>query len=189
MTAPTFAVRETAIPGCLILQAPSSQDLRGRFVKVFHAEAFRALGLPTAFPEVFYSVSRRDVIRGLHFQVPPAAQGKLVHCLAGRVLDAAVDLRDGSPTQGKHFRIELDAAEADLLYLPPGIAHGFRVLSENATVAYHVTHDYAPDCDQGIRWDSAGIDWGTGTPILSDRDREHPSLATFATPFRYGASG
>jgi len=186
LSSTNFDCRETLLAGCYIVQPQAVEDARGRFIKVFHAETFAAIGLPTEFPEVFYSVSQRNVVRGLHFQTPPAEQGKLVHCTAGRILDAVIDLRVGSPTQGRHILLELDAETAHLLYIPPGIAHGFRTLSDSATVVYHATHAHVPACDHGILWNSAGIDWGITDPLLSERDRLHPRFADFASPFRYG---
>jgi len=182
-----FSIRQTALPGCIEISPPCHDDLRGRFVKIMQHTVFDRLGLPVDFPEVFYSVSHRDVIRGLHFQTPPADQGKLVYCTHGKILDAVVDLRAGSPVYGRHILLELDAMRANMLYIPPGMAHGFRTLSESATVVYHVSSEYAPECDKGIRWDSAGIDWGINTPTLSVRDKQHPPLSDFDTPFHYGA--
>lgn len=185
MSHPAFGVHRTALPGCLELSPPRQQDERGSFVKVFHRDAFAALKLPVDFPEVYYSLSQRDVVRGLHFQTPPAQHAKLVHCPQGRIRDAVVDLRAGSPTFGQHCVVELSSEAANMLYIPPGLAHGFRTLSDTAIVVYHVSSQYSPEHDKGIRWNSAGIAWGIEQPILSERDAAHPALADFATPFRY----
>lgn len=184
-----FSIRQTILPGCIEISPPRQQDIRGRFVKIMQHTVFERLGLPVNFPEVFYSVSHRDVIRGLHFQTPPGDQGKLVYCPNGKILDAVVDLRAGSPAYGQHILLELEATRANMLYIPPGMAHGFRTLSESATVIYHASNEYAPECDKGIRWDSAGIAWEIETPILSARDERHPPLSDFDTPFRYGEHG
>lgn len=183
MTTPVFQVRPTHLPGCVELLPPHQEDPRGGFVKVFHRDAFAALGLETDFPEEYYSLSRRGVIRGLHFQVPPAEHAKLVFCTQGRVQDVAVDLRAGSPTYGQHAVVELSAQAANLLYIPPGLAHGFCVLSDWATLVYKVSSQYSPDHDAGILWNSAGIDWAVDEPVLSARDQAHPGLGDFLTPF------
>lgn len=185
MTRQIFGARETALPGCIELSLPCHEDNRGRFVKILQHSSFKPLGLPTSFPEVFYSESRFGVIRGLHFQLPPAAQGKLVYCPHGQILDAVVDLRAGSPTFGQHILLDICAQNSNAIYIPAGIAHGFRTISETAIVVYQVTCEYAPELDKGIRWDSAGIDWGIANPILSERDSQFPKLADLATPFRY----
>jgi dTDP-4-dehydrorhamnose 3,5-epimerase len=165
------------------------EDERGSFVKVFHRDTFTALGLVTDFPEEYYSLSRRGVIRGLHFQVPPAQHVKLVFCTQGWVQDVVVDLRAGSPTYRRHAAVELSAEAANLLYIPPGLAHGFCVLSGWATLVYKVSSQYSPEHDAGILWNSAGIDWTVDAPIISARDQAHPRLGDFKTPFCHTPGG
>ena len=118
------------------------------------------------------------MLRGLHYQKDAAAQGKLVRCIAGAILDVGVDIRKGSPTFGKWVSAELSAANAQMFYLPPGFAHGFLVLSDSAEIIYKCTAEYSPKDDTGIRWDDSGIavEWGTKTPLLSDKDRALPFL-------------
>ena len=128
-------------------------------------------------------------IRGLHFQRPPHAQGKLVRCLRGSIMDYAVDLRRGSPTFGQHVAAKLTEAGGEQLYVPIGYGHAFVTLEPNVEVAYKCTAVYAPDCDGGILWScpTIGIDWplpATG-PVLSDKDRRLPTLAEFESPFDY----
>lgn len=188
MSAPVFEVRETGLPGCLELLPPRQRDARGGFVKVFHRDAFAALGLETDYPEEYYSRSRQGVLRGLHFQTPPAEHTKLVFCVEGRVQDVALDLRAGSPTYGQHAVVELSAEAANAIYLPPGLAHGFCVLSDWATLVYKVSSQYSPEHDAGILWNSAGIDWAVDAPILSERDAGHPALAAFVAPFCFGTA-
>ncbi|BBL74474.1 dTDP-4-dehydrorhamnose 3,5-epimerase family protein [Methylomagnum ishizawai] len=178
-----FEARATVLPGCLELRPRIVGDGRGRFVKVFHAEAFAALGLETVYPEEYYSVSKAGVIRGLHFQIPPMDHAKLVYCVAGRIQDAALDIRRGSPTYGRSLTLELSAELGNMLYLPSGLAHGFCVLGETAVVVYKTSRPYSPAHDSGLRWDSAGIPWHTAEPILSERDQGHPPLAGYASPF------
>ncbi|XDF35011.1 dTDP-4-dehydrorhamnose 3,5-epimerase family protein [Paracidovorax avenae] len=174
---------ESPLPGCYEIHPPVHPDERGRFVKTFIRSAFADRGLACDWVESFYSVSRRGVLRGLHFQLPPHAHAKLVHCSHGRLFDAVVDLRKGSPTQGQAAIFELDAGRGNQVYIPPGFAHGCYALTEGATIVYHVTSAHAPQHDAGIRWDSAGIPWPDKNPILSGRDRSHPGLDAFASPF------
>jgi dTDP-4-dehydrorhamnose 3,5-epimerase len=180
-----FKLHETGVPGFLELRPPIHVDARGRFVKSFHQEFFRANGLATEFREHLCSNSRRGVLRGLHFQLPPHDQAKLVLCAVGRIMDVAVDLRIGSPTFGKHASIILNAEQANQAYLANGLAHGFYVLSESATVVYSATTMYAPEYDTGIRWDSVGIQWPDPNPILSERDALLPAFADFVSPFKF----
>ena len=170
-------LKPTAIHGCFEIVPHIHSDARGRFVKTFHAGWFESHGLRTDFVEQYYSVSHRRVLRWLHFQKPPAQHAKLVYCSDGAVLDAVVDVRPASPSFGKHILRELAADSANMLYLPEGTAHGFYVLSETATLMYAVTSAYAPECDGGIRWDSAGIEWPDNDPIVSERDQQLPTFA------------
>ncbi|HWE83997.1 MAG TPA: dTDP-4-dehydrorhamnose 3,5-epimerase [Terracidiphilus sp.] len=178
------AIEETGIPGCVEIKTHVRGDARGRFVKTFHAEWFKAHGLRTDFVEQYYSVSSKGVLRGLHFQKPPAHHAKLVYCVEGAVLDAAVDLRPGSPAFGRHALREISAERANLLYIPEGLAHGFYVLSESATLIYAVTSVYDAACDAGIHWNSAGIAWPDRNPTVSQRDRQFASFEESAGIFR-----
>lgn len=178
-----MTVEETPIPGCFEIRPKILRDDRGGFIKTFHTDAFAKQGLCTEWREEYYSVSKRGVLRGLHFQTPPHDHAKLVYCVDGAVLDAVVDLRKGSPTYGMHKTFELTAEGAGMLYIPGGLAHGFFVLSESATMMYKVSTVYAPEHDRGIRWDSAGIPWPVQAPILSPRDAVLPVLDDFDSPF------
>lgn len=173
----------TELQGCLEVRPFFAQDDRGTFVKTFHAHQFAEAGLPVNWREEFYSSSRRGVIRGMHFQQPQDDHEKLVFCVQGRVLDVVVDLRLASPTFGRHVAIELDAERGHGLYIPKGMAHGFLALTEGVLMTYKVTSVYAPESDAGIRWDSFGFDWGVDQPIVSARDRAHPTFADFDSPF------
>lgn len=183
MSSAGFEARPTALPGCVELRLPGSADTRGRFTKLFHQGAFAELGLDMPLAEVFCTTSHRHVIRGLHFQAPPHAHAKLVVCLDGAVQDVVLDLRRGTPTYGRHAIVELSADAGDALFVPVGLAHGFCVRSESATLLYFTSTVHAPASDAGIAWDSAGIAWASDTPILSERDRQHPTLAAFESPF------
>lgn len=184
---PLFQVHPTTIPGCLEIRPRIHEDQRGRLIKVFQLEAFNQLGLCTNFAEDFYSVSRRGVIRGLHFQAPPADHIKLVYCLEGRIQDAIVDLRSSSPTFGQHALVELSAEAGNMLYIPRGLAHGFCTLSETAIVAYKTSKSHSPEHDQGILWNSAGIQWLETAPKISERDRALPPLSALQSPFTWDA--
>ncbi|MEO8330913.1 MAG: dTDP-4-dehydrorhamnose 3,5-epimerase [Gallionella sp.] len=178
-------VEQTSIPGCYQLFPQVRKDNRGSFVKIFHQDIFAKHGLVTEFAEEYYSVSHKGVLRGLHFQTPPYEHFKLVYCLAGKVLDAIVDLRTGSPTYKQSAAFELSAQLGNMLYIAPGMAHGFYALTDEVIMQYKVTTVYAPEHDGGIRWDSVGINWPSAAPIISDRDRGFPALADFDSPFRF----
>ncbi len=180
-----FDLKPCKIAGCFELQPKALEDARGRFVKVFHEQAFAAQGLETRFVEEYYSVSHKNVIRGLHFQLPPFDHVKMVYCVQGEVLDAVVDLRVGSLTYGQFALFELSAAKANSVYIPSGLAHGFCVLSEQAIMIYKVSTIYSPAHDAGVLWNSVGIPWPTTEVILSARDRGFPALESFVSPFSY----
>jgi len=179
-------LRETIIPGCFEISPYVFTDERGSFVKTFHYDIFHNHGLETEWREEYYSVSRKGVLRGLHFQLPPHDHVKLVYCIAGSVLDAVLDLRKGSPTFGQFLLTELSAEKANMLYIPKGLAHSFYTLSESATMMYKVTTVYSSENDAGILWNSAGIVWPDREPITSQRDSSFPTLSAFTdNPFRY----
>lgn len=160
-----------------------SSDHRGSFCKSYHETEFRDAGLPTGFKEAYFSTSHRGVIRGMHFQVPPAALHKLVTCVSGEILDVLLDLRKGSPTFGQHMTLHLNAESGWSLLVPRGVAHGFLSLTEGAIVSYQVTEEYSSACDLGVRWDSFGCDWSFPDPILSSRDQAFPHFQDFPSPF------
>ncbi|MCF2584141.1 dTDP-4-dehydrorhamnose 3,5-epimerase [Mitsuokella multacida] len=176
---------ETTIPGCYELQPIIHKDARGCFVKFFHQTTFLEIGLPTDYKEEYYSISTKGVVRGLHFQIPPYDQDKIVFCPEGKVMDVAVDIRAGSPTYGKYYSFILDSNKGNMAFLPKGLAHGFCVLSESALMLYKVTSEYAPMYDMGILWNSAGIPWPVKKPILSRRDQDFVTLSQFESPFYY----
>jgi dTDP-4-dehydrorhamnose 3,5-epimerase len=176
-------VTPTGLAGCVRLTPRVVPDDRGLFVKTFQSSVFNSLRLDADWREQFYSRSRRGVIRGLHFQRPPADHAKLVSCVRGRVFDVAVDLRKGSPTYGRAAGVELDDEGWEMLFIPSGFAHGFAALSDDAVMAYLTTSEHDPACDTGIRWDSAGIRWPVDEPIVSERDRALPALDGFDSPF------
>jgi dTDP-4-dehydrorhamnose 3,5-epimerase len=178
-------IQETAIAGCFTLTAAKHHDTRGHFTKWFSKDAFAKTGLCSAWAEVYASESHRGVIRGLHFQQPPADHVKLVYCLAGRAIDVVLDLRCGSPSFGEHIMISLSAEEPVSVYVPSGCAHGFYAELDHTLMLYQVSSGHTPSLDSGIRWDSAGIEWPTDTPIVSTRDRALPEFCTFDSPFSW----
>jgi len=174
---------ETSIPGCFELQPRIFKDSRGKLIKTFHKDSFAALDLETDFKEEYYSVSKKGVLRGLHFQLPPADHVKCVTCISGKIFDVVVDLRKDSPTYKQHFSIELDDEKGNMLYIPRGLAHGFYVLSEKAIFLNRTTTVYEPSCDTGIKWDSCNISWPIENPILSIKDQQMIELSNFKSPF------
>jgi dTDP-4-dehydrorhamnose 3,5-epimerase len=176
-------IRPTAILGCLELIPEIKPDARGQFFKTFHSDVFATYGLETKFLEEYFSWSKAGVIRGMHFQTPPHEHTKIVSCLVGSVMDVVVDLRKDSTTFGQSVQITLSAAQANMVYIPTGLAHGFGVLDGEALMHYKVSSLYAPENDAGIRWDSLGIDWGIKNPIMSERDQRFERLAEFQSPF------
>lgn len=178
-----FIKNETPIPGCYEILPTIRKDERGIFIKIFHAPEFKSLGLATDFNEAYYSVSRKGVLRGLHFQTPPAAIDKLVYCVEGEVLDAVLDLRKKSPSYRKSFTISLTARRANMLFIPKGCAHGFYAVSRRVVMLYHTSGVYSPANDAGILWNSAGIKWPSEAPLLSPRDRDFPKFSDFSSPF------
>jgi dTDP-4-dehydrorhamnose 3,5-epimerase len=177
----------TTVPGCFELELPASRDRRGEFVKAYQASVLHDLGLDFAVGEIFSSWSARDVVRGLHFQLPPREVAKLVWCPRGTVFDAVVDLRTGSPAFGRHCVVELSDAQHNAVFVPKGCAHGFATCSEEALVVYAVDIEFDEECDAGVRWDSAGIAWPVADPVISDRDAALPPLSEFASPFVFSS--
>lgn len=176
---------KTKIKGCYNIEPIVHLDSRGSLVKIFQEEQFRQHNLLTSFEEEFYSVSRQGVLRGLHFQSPPAAYTKIVCCIFGEVFDAIVDLRNGSPTYGQYETFILNTESNHMLYLPPGVAHGFYVLSASAIILYKTSVLHSPKSDGGVHWDSAGIPWPNKPLVVSNRDAQLPALKDFKSPFNY----
>ena len=175
------------ISGCTSIRPTLFQDKRGNFFKTFIEEEFKRAGLMTNFVEEYFSMSYKGVIRGLHFQTPPYECYKIINCLYGNIVDVILDLRVGSPTYNNYEVIYLGADCSNLIYLPPGIAHGYLVKSEIAIIAYKVTNKYSALHDLGIKWNSLSFDWGIEAPIISSRDDKFPLLSEFHSPFKYRA--
>ena len=180
---------KTGIEGLLILEPRIFQDARGYFFESFSQREFEERVGHVHFVQDNESMSTYGVMRGLHFQRPPYTQTKLVRCVSGRVLDVAVDIRQGSPTYGQHVAVELPAENHRQFFIPKGFAHGFAVLSETAVFQYKCDEFYHPEADAGISIldESLGIDWRIpmDKAILSDKDTRHGMLAYFQSPFTY----
>lgn len=170
-----------SIPDVVLIKPKVHGDHRGYFVETFRQDKFEeALGYQVNFCQDNESKSTKGVLRGLHFQLPPFAQSKLVRVIEGEVLDVAVDIRQGSPTFGQHVAVRLTGENKHQLFIPRGFAHGFVVLSETATFAYKVDNYYSPECDRGLAFNdpALGVDWGL--PLdqlkLSEKDLKQPGL-------------
>ena len=166
------------LDGLLLIEGNAFPDERGYFFESWRADDWAAQGLPPLVQDNL-SRSRKGVIRGLHFQRAPAAIGKLVRCARGRVFDAVVDIRRGSPTYGRWAAIELDESGNRMFWVPAGFAHGFCALTDEAVVSYKVTGYWSPGVDGGVRWDdpAIGVRWPEKRPILSPKDAALPLLA------------
>lgn len=179
----------TEIEGPVIIRPRVFIDSRGYFFESWCEKEFNEQVAPTRFVQDNQSCSSYGVIRGLHFQYPPFTQAKLVRCVVGKVLDVAVDIRKGSPTYGRHIAVELSEDNKLQLFIPHGFAHGFAVLSDSAVFQYKCDNYYAPEADGGISIadSSLGIDWriDPANAILSEKDKAHPLLRDFASPFIY----
>ncbi len=177
-------ITKTKIDGLLILQPTVYQDSRGYFMESFRKDVFEAEGIPD-FVQDNQSMSSKGTLRGLHFQAPPFAQGKLVRVITGSVLDVAVDIRKKSPTYGQYFCIELSATNFTQFYIPPGFAHGFETLEDNTLFSYKCTNYYNKESEGGLLWNSPSlqIPWQLSEHILSEKDNLYPNLGDFESPF------
>lgn len=173
-----FDIKKLAIPEVLLIAPRVLSDDRGFFMETYRRSEFAAAGVPEIFVQENHSQSQRNVLRGLHFQRPPAAQSKLVRVVSGTIFDVAVDLRPDSPTRGKWVGVELSAQDRNIMYVPDWCAHGFCVLSDSAEVVYHTSAEYSPEHEGGITWNdpALGITWPVSDPLVSDRDKRWPGL-------------
>jgi dTDP-4-dehydrorhamnose 3,5-epimerase len=182
-----FTFSPTRIADVLVVEPRLFPDERGFFMETYKRSEFGAHGIDELFVQCNQSRSARGILRGLHFQKPPKAQGKLVRVLSGAIFDVAVDIRKGAPTYGQWVGVELSAANNKMLYTPVGFAHGFCVVSTEADIAYMTSDEYAPALEAGIAWDDPdlNIDWPIATPQLSERDRRWPRLRDTDAGFVY----
>ena len=170
---------KTNLSGVYIIEHDVHNDSRGAFVKTFHKEEFSKIGLEWHFRENYYTRSKKDVIRGMHFQVRPHDHAKLITIVQGTVVDVILDLRRSSSTFKEHISVELSRENGKSVYIPRGCAHGFAVLEEGAIAYYLTTSEYASEYDRGIKFDSFGYNWMIAQPIVSERDLQLPTLAEF----------
>ncbi len=182
------------IPDVRILTPKRFFDERGVFSETYNKRTLAALGIHTEFVQDNHSVSlRAGTIRGLHFQLPPFAQDKLVRVVRGRIFDVAVDIRRGSPTFGQFASVELSAEDWNQIFVPKGFAHGFCTLDEATEVVYKTSNYYAPECDRGILWSDPelGIGWpiGEADALVAERDRKYPRLRDATELFDYQPGG
>jgi len=175
---------ETGFDSLYILETVNFTDNRGSFQKLFNFDYFNENSLDTDFKEFYYSVSEKNVIRGMHFQLSPYEHTKLVYVSKGSILDVVVDLRTHSKTYKQHYYIQLNDMDAKYLYIPKGFAHGFLSLEDGTIVNYAQTSCYNEDADCGIAYSSFGFDWGIENPIVSKRDLAFETLEIFKSEFK-----
>ncbi|WP_420628068.1 dTDP-4-dehydrorhamnose 3,5-epimerase [Candidatus Leptofilum sp.] len=182
-----FQFRQLAIPEVISVEPQLFGDSRGFFMETYQFEIFAANGIAASFVQDNHSRSAKGVLRGLHYQKEPHAQGKLLKVVIGEIFDVAVDIRRSSPTFGQWVGEILSAENGRLLYVPPGFAHGFCVLSETADLMYKTTDYYHPASEKGIMWNDPqiGIAWPISNPLLSARDQKLPTLAEADFNFVY----
>lgn len=170
---------KTELEGVYIIENKIFEDERGKFFKTFNKNIFLENGIDVEFRENYYSISKKDVIRGMHFQIPPKDHEKLVYVAKGKVLDVILDLRKNSKSFGKTISIELTSENGRLVFIPKGLAHGFKSLENDTMMVYNVSTEYENECDLGISWDSFNFEWKAKNPIISERDKNFESFAEF----------
>ena len=182
----------TQIPEVILIKPDVISDQRGFFLESYKKSTFLKNGICDNFVQDNHSQSSYGVLRGLHYQTAPMAQGKLVRVIEGEIFDVAVDIRQGSPTYGQWIGVELSAENGKQLYIPAGFAHGFMTLEPDTMIFYKVTGYYSPECDRGLAWNDSDIliDWPQQRvkPILSHKDEMQPSLKSFQSPFHYNGA-
>lgn len=173
------------LPGVKLIQPNVFEDERGYFYESYNRNNLANIGISDDFVQDNQSLSHRGVLRGLHFQNPPMAQGKLVRAVKGAVLDVVVDIRKNSATYGKHYAVELNETNKLMLWVPVGFAHGFCTLEDNTVFSYKCTNYYDPNSESGIMWNDKdlGINWDMKNPILSNKDKENTLFSEFISPF------
>lgn len=178
-----FHFKPLPLAGAYLITLPAFEDNRGLFIKSFQDSFFQQQDIAFRLQESYFSLSAKDVIRGMHFQLPPHQHAKIVYCPLGNILDVIVDLRKDSATYEQFYATELSENNHLAYYIPEGFAHGFKSLSDNAMTCYLVSSEYSKDQDTGIRYDSFGFDWNCTAPVLSPRDLSFGTLQDFDSPF------
>lgn len=174
---------DTKLEGVFIIKNMVFEDQRGTFCKTFNSEVFSENSLCNNFKESYYSISKKDVIRGMHFQLPPYDHHKLVYVPYGEVMDVILDLRRNSDTYGEYINVNLSAENRNSIYISKGLAHGFKALKNNTITVYNVSTVYNEDSDSGIHWNSFGFNWNVNNPIISKKDQNLTKFNNFDTPF------
>ncbi|MFA5098662.1 MAG: dTDP-4-dehydrorhamnose 3,5-epimerase [Candidatus Paceibacterota bacterium] len=176
-----FKFSEVEIPGPIIIESSIWKDERGFFTEIFKKSDFEKFGITGFFTQENKSFSKKGVLRGLHMQINPKAQAKLIWCVRGEIFDVAVDLRLKSPTYGKWIGINLSAENKKQFFIPEGFLHGFCVLSDEAEIVYKCTAEYDPALEKGVIWNDTaiGINWPVENPIISERDAALPLLENY----------
>jgi len=173
---------ELDIPGVLFIENFINKDDRGVFIKPFTSSIYKNNNLYFEIKEIYFSISKKNVIRGMHFQKPPMDCSKLIFITRGKIIDVLLDLRESSPTYKQYIDLTIDSSNNAIL-IPPGIAHGFLSLENETTVIYNQSKPYSNNHDEGILWDSFGYNWDVENPIISDRDKNFNPLTHYNTPF------
>lgn len=178
-------ITESYLKGLFVIKPKVFEDARGYFFESYNNSVFEKAGLHLNFVQDNQSLSQKGVLRGLHFQNPPHAQGKLVRVIKGAVYDVAVDIRKNSPTYGKYFGLELTEQNKWMMYIPEGFAHGFLTLEDNTIFSYKCTNYYNKPSEGCLLWNdpAIGINWNVNEPLLSDKDKEGQLLKDFVTQF------
>jgi dTDP-4-dehydrorhamnose 3,5-epimerase len=176
---------ESLLSGLYLIKPKVFEDHRGHFFESFREDVLKDLGVITNFVQDNQRLSQKGILRGLHFQAHPFPQGKLVRVIKGAVLDVALDIRKDSDTYGKFVCVELTEKNRNMLYIPPGFAHGFLTLEDNTIFAYKCTEYYHPEVEGGVLWNSPelNIPWNIENPVLSAKDIDLPSFSEFISPF------
>lgn len=184
----SFEFIKQEIPEVVLVKPKVFADERGFFIESYKYSEFADNGISERFLQDNHSKSSKGVLRGLHYQLNPRIQGKLVRCISGNIFDVAVDIRQGSPSFGKWVGTELTEDNKNMFHIPAGFAHGFLVLSDTAEIIYKTTDEYAPECDRGIKWDDPdiGIKWNIDfEPVISHKDANQPALKDAEINFVY----
>lgn len=178
-----FRFTPLELPGAVLVESDAHRDPRGFFAETYKRSEFVAAGIDVEFVQDNHSRSTKRVLRGLHYQREPGAQGKLVRVVVGEIFDVAVDIRHGSPTFGAWVGVSLSAENGRMVYVPPWCAHGFCVVSDVAEVVYKATAEYAPELEAGVIWNdpAIGIAWPVSDPVLAPRDQQWPALSGIYT--------
>jgi len=176
-------LKELSLQGLYELKLNHFEDARGSFIKVFHNDFFNKKNISLQIKESYYTISKKNVFRGMHFQLPPHDHEKYVFCCDGEILDVILDLRKNSHTYGKFTTLKLSFDKANAIFIPKGFAHGFLTLSQTATIVYNVSTTYEPEYDDGIKYDTFGYDLPIKKPIISERDQNFQSFEKFISPF------